>query len=93
MANPKLDSLRNLTYSLDTLVPGFYLWWGQLTWQVGGTEADDDPYYPFVVPTFLGFGIVLPNYWSWHTPFEEFKRISADATSEIQDTVNSPHAA
>jgi hypothetical protein len=38
--------------------------------------VDDEPfYYPFVVPTFIGFGFVLPNYFSWHTPFGKFKRI------------------
>ncbi len=28
-----------------------------------------------VVPTFIGFGFVLPNYFLWHTPFDKFKRI------------------
>jgi hypothetical protein len=38
--------------------------------------VDDEPfYYPFVVPTFIGFGFVLPNYFLWHTPFDKFKRI------------------
>ena len=37
---------------------------------------DDEPfYYPFVVPTFIGFGFVLPSGFSWHTPFTQFKRI------------------
>jgi hypothetical protein len=55
---------------------GAYFWCGNFVIQFGGTEVDDEPfYYPFVVPTFIGFGFVLPNYFSWHTPFDKFKRI------------------
>jgi hypothetical protein len=55
---------------------GMYFWCGNFVIQFGGTEVDDEPfYYPFVVPTFIGFGFVLPNYFSWHTPFGKFKRI------------------
>lgn len=70
------NRLRSLTYSLDIQIPGFYFWCGNFVIQLGGTEVDDEPvYYPFVVPTLVGFGFVLPNYFSWHTPFSEFKRV------------------
>jgi hypothetical protein len=69
------DKLRSLTYSLDTLMAGFYFWYGNFVFQIGGSEVDDDPYYPFVVPTFTGFGFVLSNGFSWHTPFGNFKQV------------------
>lgn len=70
------DKLRSLTYSLDIQMAGLYFWCGNFVIQLGGTEVDDEPfYYPFVVPTFIGFGFVLPNGFSWHTPFTQFKRI------------------
>ncbi len=60
------DKLRSLTYSLDIQMAGLYFWCGNLVIQLGGTEVDDEPfYYPFVVPTFVGFGFVLPNGFSW----------------------------
>jgi hypothetical protein len=69
------DRLRSLTYSLDIQIPGFYFWCGNFVVQFGGTEVDDEPfYYPFVVPTVIGFGSVLPNYL-WHTLFDKFKRV------------------
>ena len=84
MINKTNDKLRSLTYSLDILSPGFYFWWGNFVLQMGGGEVDDDPYYPFVVPTFIGFGFVLPNYLSWHTPFDNFKKV----TQTIEDNSN-----
>lgn len=68
------DRLRSLTYSMDIQMLGFYFWCGDFAIQFGGTEVDDEPvYYPFVVPTFMGFWFVLPNDFSWHTSFQEFK--------------------
>ena len=70
------DKLRSLTYSLDIQMAGLYFWCGNFVIQLGGTEVDDEPfYYPFVVPTFVGFGFVLPNGFSWHTTFAQLKRI------------------
>jgi hypothetical protein len=63
---------------------GFYFWWGNIVIQMGGGEVDDDPYYPFVVPTFIGFGFVVPNYLSWHTPFDNFKKV----TQTIEENSN-----
>jgi hypothetical protein len=69
--------IRSLTYSLDLQMPGIYFWCGNFIIQIGGTEVDDEPYYyPFIVPTFIGFGIVLTDDLSWHTPFDQFKQRS-----------------
>lgn len=74
--NKQIDKLRSLTYSMDVLLPGLYFWCGSISFQIGGSEVDDEPYYyPFIVPTFLGIGFVLPNGFSWHTPFDSFKKI------------------
>lgn len=80
-SNEHNDKLRSLTYSLDTLMTGFYFWCGNFVFQIGGSEVDDDPYYPFIVPTSIGFGFVLSNGFSWHTPFGNFKRVD-NPTSE-----------
>jgi len=70
------QNLRSLTYSLDLQIPGFYFWFGNFTLQIGGIEVDDEPYfYPFVVPTFIGFGLIFNSSMGWHTPFNQFKRI------------------
>lgn len=69
------DKLRSLTYSLERKIPGFYVWCGNFVLQFGGTKVKDEPFYPFVVPTSIGFGFVLPNGFSWKTTSQEFKRI------------------
>jgi len=71
----KIDDLRSLTYSLDACYVGLYFWLGNCSLRIGGVEVDDNPYYPYKVPTLIGFGFALPNYLSWHTPFEQYKQI------------------
>jgi hypothetical protein len=71
------DALRSLTYSLDACHTGFYFWLGQFTLRIGGVDVDDNPYfYPYIVPTTIGFGFALPNYFSWHTPFDEYAEVT-----------------
>jgi hypothetical protein len=66
--NVSYKLLRSLTYSLDIQTVGVCFWCGNFAIQFGGTEVDDEPfYYPFV--------FVLPNYFSWHTPFDKFRRV------------------
>ncbi len=80
------DAKRSLTFSLDACYVGFYFWIGNFTLRVGGIEVDKSGsayFYPYLVPTFIGFGFVLPNYISWHTPFREF--------SQIDDTNHTEH--
>ncbi len=69
------DKLRSLTYSLDRKIPGFYFWWGDFVLQFGGTKVKDEPFYPFIVPTSIGFGFVLPNGFAWKTTNRELKRV------------------
>lgn len=85
MINKTNNKLRSLTYGLDILLPGFYFWCGDFVIQIGGGEVDDDPYYPFVVPIFIGFGFVLPNYFSWHTPFDNFKKVTQKIEEHSSD--------
>jgi hypothetical protein len=54
-----------------------------------GNQVIGHEYFPLSLPnkdrienqsviirlTFVGFGFVLSNYFSWHTPFDKFKRI------------------
>jgi hypothetical protein len=64
---------------------GIYFWCGSFIIQIGGTEVDDEPYcYPFIVPTFIGFGIILTNGLSWHTPFDQFKRIEKNTKTGVE---------
>lgn len=81
------DDKRSLTFSLDACYIGFYFWIGSFTLRVGGIDVKDSgsPYfYPYIVPTFIGFGFVLPNYFSWHTPFDEFGSVDThDLKTEL----------
>jgi hypothetical protein len=80
------DSLRSLTFSLDACYVGFYFWLGNFSIRIGGVDIKEStsPYfYPYVVPTFIGFGWVLPNYVYWHTPFNEFARFPRLKGTEI----------
>jgi len=86
-ASNKTDDLRSLTYSLDACYVGFYLWLGNYSLRIGGVEVDDQPYYPYKVPTTIGFGFTLPNHWSWHTPFNEYAIVSVDALLNFNDDV------
>lgn len=51
---------RAIAYSLDTLIPGFYLWFATLTLQFGGSQPEDT--YPGTVHSFAGAALVLPGY-------------------------------
>ncbi|MEA5471794.1 hypothetical protein [Spirulina sp. 06S082] len=59
-------TLRKITYSMDLLIPGFYLWWGSWGLVLGGEEPDDEPYrYPGTLHSQFGIAIVLPGYQIW----------------------------
>lgn len=58
---------RTITYCIDLLIPGIYLWLGNKGIKLGGTEVDAT--YPnFSIKTVIGFAIVLPNLKSFITP-------------------------
>lgn len=55
--------LRDIAYSMDLLITGFYLWSPWLIIKIGGSTPDDIPYrYPGVINSHIGFAIVLPHY-------------------------------
>jgi hypothetical protein len=57
------ERIRAIAYSMDTLVPGFYVWLGSLTLRIGGCIPDDQPCrYPGTLNSRLGLAIVLPGY-------------------------------
>jgi hypothetical protein len=87
-----LDAKRSLTFSLDACYTGLYFWLGNFTLRIGGVDVKESgsPYfYPYLVPTYIGFGFALPNYFSWHTPFGEYNKINTDRneSTELQATI------
>lgn len=57
------ESIRAIAYSMDTLIPGLYIWFGPVTLMLGGSLPDDEPYrYPGTLHSRAGIALVLPNY-------------------------------
>ena len=57
------EKLRWISYSMDLLIPGFYLWCPYFLIQIGGGIPDDNPYkYPGMINSKIGVAIVLTNY-------------------------------
>lgn len=56
---------RAIAYSTDTLIPGFYLWLGNWSFRIGGSEAEEN--YPGVIHSKAGIALVLPGYHIWST--------------------------
>jgi hypothetical protein len=57
------ERIRAIAYSMDTLVPGLYAWFGPLTIRLGGCTPDDQPYpYPGTLHSRYGLALVLPEY-------------------------------
>lgn len=57
------EGLRAIAYSMDLLIPGFYLWFPRVRIRIGGAKPDDDPYkYPGVIHSSIGISLVLPRY-------------------------------
>jgi hypothetical protein len=53
-------ALRAIAYSMDTLIPGLYLWWGSLKIRIGGSLPE--PTYPGTLHSPIGIALVLPGY-------------------------------
>jgi len=49
-----------MIYSMDALVPGFYIWAGRWTFCLGGSEAEEN--YSGMIHRPIGVAIVLPGY-------------------------------
>jgi hypothetical protein len=57
--------LRAIAYSMDTLILGFYFWWGSLKIRVGGSLPE--PTYPGTLHSPIGIALVLPGYQIYST--------------------------
>ena len=59
------ERLRAIAYSMDALIPGFYLWSGALKIRIGGSLPE--PTYPGTIHSKAGIALVLPNYRIYST--------------------------
>ena len=57
--------LQSIAYSLDALVPGFYLWCGALKIRIGGSLPEES--YSGTIHNFAGVALVLPGYRIYST--------------------------
>ena len=58
-------SLQSIAYSLDALIPGFYLWCGPLKIRIGGSLPEES--YPGTIHKSVGIALVLPGYRIYST--------------------------
>jgi hypothetical protein len=49
-----------IAYSMDALIPGFYLWLGAFKLRIGGSLSEAT--YPGTLHSFAGISLVLPGY-------------------------------
>ncbi|MBE9145804.1 hypothetical protein [Planktothrix mougeotii] len=57
--------MRAIAYSLDTLIPGIYIWLGALKIRIGGSEPEDS--YPGIIHSPIGIALVFPGYRIYST--------------------------
>lgn len=53
-------AMKAITYSMDALVPGFYLWLGPIKLRLGGCKAEEG--YSGIIHSPAGVALVLPGY-------------------------------
>ncbi|WP_293351471.1 MULTISPECIES: hypothetical protein [unclassified Microcoleus] len=63
--NPLDIQMRAIAYSLDTLIPGLYIWLGALKIRIGGNEPEES--YPGIIHGPIGIALVLPGYRIYST--------------------------
>ncbi|OCQ90091.1 hypothetical protein BCD64_19360 [Nostoc sp. MBR 210] len=57
------EAMRAIAYSMDLLLPGFYVWVLGFSFRIGGSLPDDSPYkYPGEIHSHTGIALVLPGY-------------------------------
>jgi hypothetical protein len=57
------EKMRAITYSMDLLIPGLYIWLFGFSIRIGGSVPDDQPYkYPGKIHSSVGIALVLPGY-------------------------------
>jgi hypothetical protein len=60
---PSNEGKRAISYSMDLLIPGLYIWLGSVTIRLFGAKPDDTPYkYPGVLNSNYGIALILPGY-------------------------------
>ena len=55
-----IEQRRAIAYSMDTLIPGLYIWFHSLHLRIGGSQAETT--YPGTIHSAIGIAIVLPGY-------------------------------
>jgi hypothetical protein len=63
--NPPDLQMRSIAYSLDTLIPGFYLWLGAIKIRIGGSLAEES--YPGTIHSAIGIALVFPGHRIYST--------------------------
>ncbi|MFM9264988.1 hypothetical protein [Tychonema sp. BBK16] len=63
--NPADIQMRAIAYSLDTLIPGLYIWLGALKIRIGGSEPEES--YPGTIHSPIGIALVFPGYRIYST--------------------------
>ena len=57
------ERMRIVTYNMDLLLPGVYLWLGFIVIRLGGHQPDDSPHrYSGMINSRYGIAVVLPGY-------------------------------
>lgn len=63
IASQENEQMRAITYSMDLLIPGLYVWFPGFNIRIGGSIPDDLPYkYPGKIHSSAGIALVLPGY-------------------------------
>ena len=60
-----IEQRRAIAYSMDTLIPGLYIWFHSLHLRIGGSQAETT--YPGTIHSAIGIAIVLPGYRTFTT--------------------------
>lgn len=63
--NSHTDTLQAIAYSLDALIPGFYLWAGPIKLRIGGSQPEEN--YSGTIHRNVGIALVLPGYRIYST--------------------------
>lgn len=59
------ERMRAIAYSLDALIPGFYIWLGGIKIRLGGSLPETN--YSGTLHSSIGIAIVLPGYRLYST--------------------------
>ena len=64
-----IEQRRAIAYSMDTLIPGLYLWFHSIHFRIGGSQPETS--YPETIHSAIGIAIVLPGYRVF-TTYQDF---------------------